>query len=392
MANSTFLHAADLHLGAPLQSLGSRLGEDVRAEALALARRAFENLVQVALDEQVAFVVLAGDVYDTSDRDPAARRRVLVGLRRLTEAGIRVFIAHGNHDPLTSAALSGELPEGVTVFPTDAVATADVQLPNGVTVTVAGISYERVDEQRRLVEAFGDVSGSSVVGVLHTNVGGVGAHGNYAPSSVAELEASPVHYWALGHIHDRTVRATPKGWWAYPGNLQGRSTKATECGAKGVLLIDVGADGRFAEPRFVACDALRFERVEVDLSPVTDVTLVADSVLEALDVAVSGAQDRPLYVRLELTGPTEVAAELDSNSAALEDQIRAEVDDLAHTVRILKIVRSYRPAIDLVAERSRQTLLGKVLLRLDEDPELADQPDLRAEIERTLVTALDGSR
>jgi hypothetical protein len=37
-------------------------------------------------------------------------------------------------------------------------------------------------------------------------------------------------------------------------------------------------------------------------------------------------------------------------------------------------------------------LLGKVLLRLDEDPELVDQPDLRAEIERTLVTALDGSR
>jgi DNA repair exonuclease SbcCD nuclease subunit len=392
MANSTFLHAADLHLGAPLQSLGSRLGEDVRAEALALARRAFENLVEVAMAEQVAFVVLAGDVYDTSERDPAARRRVLLGLRRLAEADIPVFIAHGNHDPLTSAALSGELPANVTVFPTDAVTPSQVLLPNGVTVTVAGISYERVDEQRRLVEAFGDVSGSSVVGVLHTNVGGVGAHGNYAPSSVAELEASPVHYWALGHIHDRTVRATPKGWWAYPGNLQGRSTKATECGAKGVLLVDVDAAGQFAEPRFVACDALRFERVEVDLSSVTDVTQVADSVLEALDVVVSEAQDRPLYVRLELTGPTEVATQFDSDGTALEDQIRAEVDDLADTVRILKIVRSYRPAIDLVAERSRQTLLGKVLLRLDEDPELADQPDLRAEIERTLVTALDGSR
>ena len=392
MANSTFLHAADLHLGAPLQSLGSRLGEEVRAEALALARRAFDTLVDVAIDEQVAFVVLAGDVYDTSDRDPAARRRVLLGLRRLTDAGIRVYIAHGNHDPLTSADLSGELPEGVMVFPTDAVATDQVELPNGVTVTVAGISYERVDEQRRLVEAFGEVSGSSVVGVLHTNVGGVGAHDNYAPSSVAELEASPVHYWALGHIHDRTVRATPHGWWAYPGNLQGRSTKSTECGAKGVLLVDVESDGRFAEPRFVACDALRFERVEVDLSPVTDLAHVADHVLEALAAPVARAEGRPLLVRLELTGPTEVAAQFDSDAAALEDQIRAEIDDLPDSVRVLKIVRTYRPAIDLVAERARQTLLGKVLLRLDDDPELVDRPELRAEIERTLVAALDGSR
>jgi len=392
MANSTFLHAADLHLGAPLQSLGSRLGEDVRAEALALARRAFENLVEVALAEQVAFVVLAGDVYDTSERDPAARRRVLLGLRRLAEADIPVFIAHGNHDPLTSAALSGELPANVTVFPTDAVTTSQVLLPNGVTVTVAGISYERVDEQRRLVEAFGDVSGSSVVGVLHTNVGGVGAHGNYAPSSVAELEASPVHYWALGHIHDRTVRATPKGWWAYPGNLQGRSTKATECGAKGVLLVDVDAAGQFAEPRFVACDALRFERVEVDLSSVTDVTRVADSVLEALDVAVSEAQDRPLYVRLELTGPTEVAAELDSRWNSLMDELRDEAAEVLGSGALVKIERSYRQAIDLVAERGRETLLGKVLQRLDADADLADQPDLRAEIERTLLAALDGSR
>jgi DNA repair exonuclease SbcCD nuclease subunit len=392
MANSTFLHAADLHLGAPLQSLGSRLGEDVRAEALALARRAFENLVEVALAEQVAFVVLAGDVYDTSERDPAARRRVLLGLRRLAEADIPVFIAHGNHDPLTSAALSGELPANVTVFPTDAVTTSQVLLPNGVTVTVAGISYERVDEQRRLVEAFGDVSGSSVVGVLHTNVGGVGAHGNYAPSSVAELEASPVHYWALGHIHDRTARATPKGWWAYPGNLQGRSTKATECGAKGVLLVDVDAAGQFAEPRFVACDALRFERVEVDLSSVTDVTRVADSVLEALDVAVSEAQDRPLYVRLELTGPTEVAAELDSRWNSLMDELRDEAAEVLGSGALVKIERSYRQAIDLVAERGRETLLGKVLQRLDADADLADQPDLRAEIERTLLAALDGSR
>ena len=392
MANSVFLHAADLHLGAPLQSLGTRVSPEVRDRALALVRRAFENLVDLAIAEEVAFVVLAGDVYDSADRDPAARRRVLLGLRRLTEAGIPVFIAHGNHDPLTAAALAAELPEGVAVFPTDAVRSFPVELPDGVTVTVAGISYERADDSRRLVEQFAEVTGSSIVGVLHTNVGGASAHGNYAPSSVAELEASPVHYWALGHIHDRSVNSTPRGWWAYPGNLQGRSTKATECGAKGVLLVDVGADGRFAEPRFVACDALRFERVTVDLSAVTDITHVADHVLAAVDEAVSAADGRPLFVRLELTGPTAVALELDEHweptVVALHDEAAASLGAGA----VVKVERSYRPAIDLVAERGRETLLGKVLQRLDADADLIDRPDLRAEVERTLVAALDGAR
>ncbi len=392
MANSTFLHAADLHLGAPLQSLGSQLGAEVRNQALGLVRRAFDNLIDLAISEEVAFVVLAGDVYDTSERDPAARRRVLLGLRRLADADIPVFIAHGNHDPLTAATLSGELPESVTVFPTDAVATSQVVLPNGVTVTVAGISYEQADEQRRLVGAFGEISGSSVVGVLHTNVGGASAHSNYAPCSVTELETSPVHYWALGHIHDRSVNETPKGWWAYPGNLQGRSTKSTECGAKGVLLVDVESDGRFAEPRFVACDALRFERVEVDLSLVSGYTDVGDRVLESLETPLGRAAGRPLFVRLELTGSTEIAAELDQNWESLIVELSDEAAAVLGSGALVKIERSYRPAIDLVAERTRETLLGKVLQRLDTDPELVDQPDLRAEIERTLVAALDGSR
>ncbi|MBU6329271.1 MAG: DNA repair exonuclease [Acidobacteria bacterium] len=392
MARSTFLHAADLHLGAPLQSLGNRLGPEAREEALRLSRRAFDTLVRVAIEEEVAFVVLAGDVYDRADRDPAARRRVLLGLQSLSDAGIPVFIAHGNHDPLTSAELSGDLPPGITVFPTDRVAQHDVMMPNGVTVTVAGISYERAEESRRLVEAFAGVSGSTVVGVLHTNVGGASAHGNYAPSSVAELEASPVQYWALGHIHDRQVHATPKGWWAYPGNLQGRSTKATECGAKGVLLVDVNAAGSFAEPRFVPCDALRFERVTVDLAPVTDVPEVSDHVLTAIATTMEAADDRPLFVRLELTGPTPVAAALDQSWNDYSEGLIEEVTAALGRGALVKILRTYRPAIDLIAERRRERLLGKVLLRLDADPELAEDPALRAEIERTLVAALDGSR
>lgn len=392
MARSTFLHAADLHLGAPLQSLGNRVSAEVRTRAVELALRAFDNLVRVAIEEEVAFVVLAGDVYDRAERDPAARRRVLRGLQRLSEAEIPVFIAHGNHDPVTSGAFSGSLPDLVTVFPSDRVVQHEVEMPTGVIVTVAGISYEREDESRRLVEAFAGVCGSTVVGVLHTNVGGASAHGNYAPSSVAELEASPVQYWALGHIHDRQVHETPDGWWAYPGNLQGRSTKATECGAKGVLLVDVDDRGRFAEPRFVACDALRFERVTVDLTPVAELDQLVDHVRDVVLEHLERSEGRPLMVRLELTGRTGLASALDASWTREIEVIEQEIDEILGDGAVVAIERSYRSAIDLEAERHRPTLLGRVLQRLDTDPGLADRPDLRTEVETILVAALDADR
>ena len=59
----TFLHAADLHLGSPL--LGLSLKDEAVARRFAEASRAaFSALVTRALEEQVAFVLIAGDIFD----------------------------------------------------------------------------------------------------------------------------------------------------------------------------------------------------------------------------------------------------------------------------------------------------------------------------------------
>ncbi|CAB4886103.1 unannotated protein [freshwater metagenome] len=393
MVNSRFLHAADLHLGAPLQSLGDSVPADVAAGIRQRVNRVFDNLVQVAIREQVAFVVLAGDVYDTAERDPGARRRVMLGLRQLDDAGIPVFMVHGNHDPLTSQFVAGAaLPPNVTVFGAGGVESRVVTMPNGVPVTVAGISYATAAETNNLSEQFSGVVGSTVVGVLHTNVGGNSQHGNYAPCSAADLETSPVHYWALGHVHDRQVHATPKGFWAYPGNLQGRSAKATECGAKGVLLVDVHADGGLGQPLFQACDVVRFQRLAVDLSQVGELDSVHDHVIASLQQAVDAAEDRSLMVRLSLCGATGINAELGKNWQSVRAAIVEEAADVLTDGGVVKVINSCRPAIDLVAERAKDTLLGSVLNELDllEQPDL--DPALRLEVERLLVDALDGAR
>jgi len=370
MAVARFLHAADLHLGAPLESLGEAIDSDTYNRIKPLVNEAFDRLIHVAIAEEVDFVVLAGDVYDNADRDPGAQRRFLLGLRRLTGAGIKVFMVHGNHDPLTKDIKQGLLPEGVVVFPAGKLGSQVVTMRNGVDVTVAGVSYARKEETDNLVPLFAGLTGRTIVGVLHTNVGGnESGHKNYAPSTPADLQASPVHYWALGHIHKRSVNSIDSGWWAYPGNLQGRSVKASECGPKGVLIVDIDDNGRVLEPRFVDCSSVRFERVSVPVDSVDDITELNDEVNEALARVVAEADGRPVMVRLELTGTTDLAdlRSMDSPGwkSIVESMLEEAVDVLGNGA-VVKVRTSCRAKIDLAAERERKTVLAAALSKLDE--------------------------
>src|SRR5215207_3068203 len=112
-----FIHAADLHLDTPYEGIG-RASDDVQRALRDASLDAFDALVDLALERNVSFVVIAGDIYDGAERGLRAQMRFLSGLRCLDDAGIRTFIIHGNHDPLDgwSAIARDSWPAGVTIF------------------------------------------------------------------------------------------------------------------------------------------------------------------------------------------------------------------------------------------------------------------------------------
>ncbi len=55
-----FLHVADIHLDSPLKGLERYEGAPVD-EIRSATRRALENLVDFALEQEVDFVLIAGD-------------------------------------------------------------------------------------------------------------------------------------------------------------------------------------------------------------------------------------------------------------------------------------------------------------------------------------------
>ena len=63
-----FLHAADIHLDSPMRGLSNY--ENAPSDAMRGAtREALKNLVNLAIDEGCAFMVIAGDLFDGSQRD-----------------------------------------------------------------------------------------------------------------------------------------------------------------------------------------------------------------------------------------------------------------------------------------------------------------------------------
>ena len=96
----TFLHCADLHLDSPFRGVRS-YSPAIAGMLQDAVFKSFERVVDLALRERVDFVLLSGDLYDSADRSLSAQLALRRQLLRLSQAGIFVYMVHGNHDPLS---------------------------------------------------------------------------------------------------------------------------------------------------------------------------------------------------------------------------------------------------------------------------------------------------
>ena len=134
-----FIHAADIHLDSPLRNLAQYDGAPVEALRTA-TRQALENLVELALSEQVAFVLIAGDLYDGNWDSTQTGLHFAERMSRLREAGIPVFLIAGNHDAANKMTHKLRLPDNVCYLSEREPQTIEVA---GVGVQIHGQGFAR---------------------------------------------------------------------------------------------------------------------------------------------------------------------------------------------------------------------------------------------------------
>jgi DNA repair exonuclease SbcCD nuclease subunit len=218
MTTFRFLHAADIHLDSPLKGLAGQEGN--AAERVRTAtREAFYQLVSLAIEEKVDFLIIAGDLYDGDWRDYKTGLYFVAQIGRLNKADIPVYLLHGNHDAESQITKRLDLPDNVHVFSTRKPETFEM---GDLRLALHGQSFRTRDMKDNLVPDYpAPVSDTFNIGVLHTGLGGMGGHANYAPCSLDDLVNNGYDYWALGHVHQFAL-LHERPHVVFPGNLQGR--------------------------------------------------------------------------------------------------------------------------------------------------------------------------
>lgn len=358
-----FLHLADVHLDTAFEGRSDALRTHLQ-EAL---RIAFRRAVDCAIDEDVHAVLIAGDLFD-DDRLSVATEAFLVDqIERLTDAGIDVVYATGNHDPGGQGFRAAKIdwPAGFhyvdTHTPTPIELTGSDESPRATVVAAGHVaSQEETNLAAQFPDADGDVPHVALLHAHVTSASQVEAHDRYAPCTVEDLQAGGYDYWALGHIHTRQqVHEDPPAW--YPGNLQGRTPRET--GARGGLLVTLRRNQE-PEVTFRPFAPTRWEHLQLDdLEDVETVQALVQRIRSTHREKARTATATDWLLRVDLSGPCPLADRLSTSDQVDElEQVTAERLD----VRDVEIrTQQLTPPVDVEAFRDDTHLVSELLDLLD---------------------------
>jgi DNA repair exonuclease SbcCD nuclease subunit len=314
-----FIHCADIHLDTPLQGLAHYPGAPVN-EIRNATRRAFEKVLSTAIYERVDFIVIAGDLYDTGLKSFESALFFNKQMARLNDAGIDVYLIYGNHDAASKLIKQIRPPGNVHILRASEPQTI---LDERSRVAIHGQSFATPAVTEDLAAKYPPpVSDFFNIGVLHSNLGDISEHANYAPCSLQTLKNKGYQYWALGHVHTRQILCTDP-YIVYPGNIQGRHGK--EQGEKSCELVTVSDTGTISIERTFT-SVVPWVEVEIDASTCHTSDEVYETLRTRLESLVTESKERVTAVRLLINGSTPAHMELNRDP----DQVRNEAISLAN--------------------------------------------------------------
>lgn len=273
------IHCSDIHLDSRMEhNLTAAQARERNAELLAT----FSRMVDYALEQDVAAVLLTGDLFDTQRVSSATAGFVLDRIRRAPQ--MEFFYLRGNHDESADVFRDLEIPENFRTFGRDWTS-----YPCGGAV-ITGLELDRENWSAMYETLKLDPEKINIV-MLH---GQVSTQPGEEQIALPKLKNKNIDYLALGHIHSfQTGQLDDRGSWCYCGCLEGRGFD--ECGEKGFALLDI--QGGTIKTQFVPFATRTLHEVEVDITDLVSL----DQILRAMEGAAAGIPGRDL-VKFVLRG------------------------------------------------------------------------------------------
>lgn len=423
----TFIHTADLHLGAPFSGLRSQSPRWADTLLTAIPT-AFQRMIDTAIAKAVDFVIIAGDIFDSARPSYADFALFMEGLQQLESAGIPVYCCTGNHDPLSSwSAEYGTLPSNTHLFSAEAPSFfVFTKYADGIHRALGDGMYN--NETRRMRGAHGTPDDGAHGDATHEVRGAhaieadeafdlepirvvLGGRGYYArsfpqdcdvsegitwanccaaltgghkpdftigvihtglnidptrsPVDPKELMRRGLDYWACGHIHQRVLIPPDAPTIAFPGCPQGRAIQ--EVGDHGILLVTLSQDDAYRkEPNraeFIPTAPVVWQRFEVDVTECESVTQIQEKIQAAQFALNARSHAQHMICRVRLIGTTSLHAQL--TDRVCED-MRHALNDTYDFFFIDALVSATRPPIDRAVLQAEGLFPAVFMHTLDE--------------------------
>lgn len=239
---------------------------------------AYDRVIEAALAREVDFVIIAGDMFDSSYPSYCDYLHFFEGLEKLDAAGIPTYLIAGNHDPYTSWARNvGRLPKSAHMLGVGVPTFELYEREDEPLCLIGGRSYyaqawpvdEEVSAGITRANAIGALSDAHpnaaeapfAIGIIHT---GLEIDASKAATKEATLLEKDIDYWACGHLHRHLVRPIvddPRI--VFPGCVQGRDIK--ESGERGCYLVEL-EEGVSPRIEFIPTASVAFHALDIDVS------------------------------------------------------------------------------------------------------------------------------
>lgn len=366
-----FVHASDLHLDKPFIGIES-LPEPTTGSLLDASLKAFDALIDLTLQQEAAFLLLAGDCYEGLKHGVRAQKRFRQGMERLAEKRIPVFIVRGANDPAQGTAgdwLSVQSrPNNITYFDGDAFESVPVKL-NGrriATIHGRGCSNGEKLEVGSLPQEKAEGSGLQIA-LVHGDVAAKESAERTPALTTSQMQETCIDYWALGHGHTFEKLLTDGPWAVYPGTIQGRGYDAEELGAKGAAVVTAGPEG-VEDVAFHALDRVRFVTLPFRVSTMPDPGALRPALADEAHELMKKHKGRSLIVRTRLCGEGEMARALARRSfrAEMLEALRGDFKNVKPLLWWESLEEEFTEPGDLEQIRGRNDIVSMLLKGADQ--------------------------
>ncbi len=267
------VHTADLHIDPAYIYLTGEKQQQRKHDFL----NAFYQIIDYCIREKPDILLISGDFYDKNLPRNSPRKDVILKLKELTSStNTKTFVVAGNHDcaksinDIISPIETLKALDGITIFNNPDSYDRVILEKDGKTLGIYGKSFNGLKPGKNPVDNLPKCREDYGIALIHGHLSEViPVYDNdcqYAPFSMNDCKGKGFDYFALGHLHNFSLKTDEESVFCYPGSTEHYSF-TEENQKKGFVVLELDEDFTEKKVVFETITTRDMKTITIDFTP-----------------------------------------------------------------------------------------------------------------------------